>query len=86
MTIAAQHDSATPRTPEELAADRAAELAELLRSFAESLRSLDVSAKQAGERDVTPRNWWRLQAGRFADDPTFEDFVREVQAARSRGE
>jgi hypothetical protein len=31
---------------------------------------------------VTPRNWWRLQAGRFKDDPTFDQFVAQVQAAR----
>jgi hypothetical protein len=33
---------------------------------------------------VTPRNWWRLQAGRFKDDPTFSEFVALVRAARSQ--
>jgi hypothetical protein len=31
---------------------------------------------------ATPRNWWRLQAGRFKNDPTFPEFVAQVQAAR----
>jgi hypothetical protein len=30
----------------------------------------------------TPPNWWRVQAGRFKNDPTFADFVAQVQAIR----
>ena len=38
-------------------------------------------ASQSGA-NPEPRNWWRLQAGRFKDDLTFSDFVAKVQEAR----
>jgi hypothetical protein len=70
-----------PKSPQRLAAKRAAELAEVLQAFAESLRTLDASVKLTSAQP-TPRNWWRLQAGRFKEDPTFAGFVRQVQACR----
>ena len=65
------------------AAKKAEQLGKLLQSFAADLNSLDESTKPASPAP-TPRNWWRLQAGRFKDDPTFPDFVAQVQAARRR--
>jgi len=41
-----------------------------------------ATAQKRAAQKITPRNWWRLQAGRFKDDPTFADFVAQVQAAR----
>jgi hypothetical protein len=69
-------------TPQKQAAEKAEEVAKALHSFAATLSLLDAT-KPAGRKAVaTPRNWWRLQAGRFKDDPTFPDFVAQVQAAR----
>ena len=72
----------TNPSPEKLVAERAEEVATVLKSFAASLKTLNAanptSAKPAQEK------WWRTQAGRFEDDPTFADFVADVQAARKR--
>ena len=65
-----------------LAAEKAEEVARVLHSFAGSLKALDASSPETRKSAVTPRNWWRVQAGRFKDDPTFSEFVAQVQAAR----
>jgi len=67
-----------------MAAEKAEEVAEALHLFAATLISLDGSSPAKRTPAPTPRNWWRLQAGRFKDDPTFPDFVAQVQAARKR--
>ena len=66
------------------AAKKAEEAAKVLRSFADSLIQLDVVKAANGKPSPTPRNWWKLQSGRFKDDPTFAEFVKEVRAARKR--
>jgi ketosteroid isomerase-like protein len=68
---------------EKRAARNAEEAAKILHSFADSLLMLNA-LKQPVRAKPTPRNWWRLQAGRFKDDPTFPHFVAKVQAARKR--
>jgi hypothetical protein len=69
---------------QKLAALKAEEVAKVLHSFATTLKSLD-ELKPAKRTPVpTPHNWWRVQAGRFKNDPTFSDFVAQVQAARKR--
>jgi len=62
------------------AAEEVEEVAKALHSFAATLTSLDALTPAA--RAATKHHWWRLQAGRFRDDPTFPDFVAQVQAAR----
>ena len=62
------------------AARQAEAVAKLLYSFAASLKSLNDLTPTA----PTPRDWWRTQAGRFKDDPSFPDFVAKVRAARKR--
>jgi len=70
-----------PRTsPQTRAAREAEEVAKSLRAFAVTLNALD----QNQPAKPTPRNWWRKQAGRFAQDQTFPAFVAQVQAARKR--
>jgi len=59
-------------------------VAKVLHSFATTLKSLDELEPTTGTPAPTPRNWWRIQAGRFKNDPTFSDFVAQVQAARKR--
>jgi len=81
MGTSTRKPSKRPASAQARAAEKAEALAHLLQSFADSLLSLDVLPK-ASNRAPTPRNWWRVQAGRFRDDPTFSDFVAGVQAAR----
>jgi hypothetical protein len=79
MATSTRKPSASRATAGKRAAKQAEALAENLRSFAASLLSLEDATPAT---KVTPRNWWRVQAGRFKDDPTFPDFVARVQAAR----
>jgi len=69
-------------TAQKRAAAKAEEAAKVLHSLAVTLLSLDAFTPPGRMAPPTPRNWWRLQAGRFKDDPTFPDFVAQVQAAR----
>jgi hypothetical protein len=71
-------------TAQKRAADKAEEVAKALHSFAATLNSLDATNPATGRPVPTPRNWWRLQAGRFKGDATFPEFVAQVQAARRR--
>jgi hypothetical protein len=71
-------------TAQKRAAQKAEEVARVLRAFAASLNSLDALKLAVRGQLPTPRNWWRLQAGRFKKDPTFPDFVSQIQAARRR--
>jgi hypothetical protein len=71
-------------TAQKRAADKAEEVAKVLHSFAATLNSLDALNPPTRKALPNPRNWWRLQAGRFKDDPTFPDFVAQVQATRKR--
>jgi hypothetical protein len=66
------------------AAQKAEEAAEVLHSFAATLNSLGALPHRHRKTAATPRNWWRTQAGRFRNDPTFAEFVAQVQAARKR--
>lgn len=77
------HKSPVSRlSAQKLAAQKAEEVATHLHSFAATLISLDALTPASHRPTPTPRNWWKLQAGRFQDDPTFADFVAQVQAAR----
>jgi hypothetical protein len=67
-------------TAQKRAAKKAEEVARLLHSFATALNNLDVSPSKS--QSPTPRNWWKLQAGRFSNDSSFDEFVAQVQAAR----
>jgi hypothetical protein len=82
MAVSAKKTPANRAAAQKLAARRAEELAKALHSFAGTLSALDTQ-DYAG-RNPTPRNWWRLQAGRFKSDPSFPEFVAEVQASRRR--
>lgn len=82
MATSTRKSSSRRPTAQQRAADKAEEVADVLRDFAASLQSLDALKPTAREALPTPRNWWRLQAGRFKKDPTFPDFVAQVQAAR----
>jgi hypothetical protein len=66
------------------AARQAEAAAKVLHSLASSLNSLHDSNRAIRKPAVTPRNWWKVQAGRFRDDPTFAEFVSQVRAARKR--
>jgi hypothetical protein len=66
------------------AAKKAEEAAKILHSFAGSLIELDSLGTASGTPSPTPRNWWRLQSGRFKNDPTFAAFVAQVQASRKQ--
>jgi len=46
----------------------------------------DLALPPANREQATPRNWWKLQAGRFKNDPTFAEFVGQVQIARKQGD
>jgi len=85
MAASTRKRSARRASPEKRAAKQAEELAKTLHSFAAALQSL-ASLGQPENPKPTPRNWWRLQAGRFKDDPTFAEFVAQVQAARKQEE
>jgi hypothetical protein len=84
MATTMRKPAARHATAQKLAAEKAEEAAKVLHSFAATLKSLDALTPPRDTRAPTPRNWWRMQAGRFNDDPTFGDFVAQVQAARKR--
>ena len=81
MAATTRKPGAIRASAQKLAARKAEEAAKVLHSFAATLNSLDESSR-AATPTPTRRNWWKLQAGRFRDDPTFADFVAQVQAAR----
>lgn len=85
MAASTRKPPASRATAQKLAARRAEEAARVLHSLAATLNSLDESTRAVHTATPTPRNWWKVQAGRFGDDPTFADFVAEVKAARKRG-
>jgi hypothetical protein len=64
------------------AAREAEQVAKVLHSFAATLIALEEVAAARAKPAPTPRNWWRLQAGRFKDDSSFPRFAAQVQAAR----
>jgi hypothetical protein len=82
MATSSRKSQAGRASAQKRAAEKAEEVAAVLHSFAATLNSLDAVAPASRAPLPTPRNWWRLQAGRFKDDPTFSDFVAQVQAAR----
>lgn len=84
MTTSTEESSEIYAKAQKLAAEKAEEAAKLLHSFAASLNSLDELTPPARQPSPTPRNWWKSQAGRFKDDPTFAEFVANVQAARKQ--
>jgi hypothetical protein len=69
-------------SPQQRAARKAEEVAKLLHAFAATLTSLDATTARLDPTKPNPRSWWREQAGRFKDDPSFAAFVAKVQAAR----
>jgi crotonobetainyl-CoA:carnitine CoA-transferase CaiB-like acyl-CoA transferase len=84
MAAITRKSPANRASAQKLAARKAEQVAKVLQSFAATLNSLD-EPKQASRRPtLTARNWWKAQAGRFRDDPTFPEFVAQVQAARRR--
>jgi hypothetical protein len=82
MPTSTRKRSARQATAQKRAAEKAEQVAKHLHSFAATLLALDAFASPRRPSTPTPRNWWRLQSGRFKDDPTFADFVADVQAAR----
>jgi hypothetical protein len=84
MAASTRKSPTSRATAQKQAAEKAEEAARVLHSFAASLTNLDALTPAARAPIAIPRNWWRLQAGRFKDDPTFPDFVAQVQAARKR--
>ncbi|HSU67869.1 MAG TPA: hypothetical protein VLJ39_13415 [Tepidisphaeraceae bacterium] len=82
MATTARKSAQKQQSAQKLAARKAEEAAAALHSFAATLAPLDIPQKAGRTPTPSPRNWWRVQAGRFKDDPTFADFVAEVQAAR----
>ena len=84
MATSTRKPSPSHATAQKRAAEKAEEVAELLHSFAATLFSLDALTTASRKPPTTPRNWWRLQAGRFKKDPTFSDFVAQIQAARKQ--
>jgi hypothetical protein len=82
MATVTRKSSRKRPTAEKRAAQKAEEAAKVLHSFAASLNSLDQLKPAIRKPVPTSRNWWRLQSGRFKNDPTFPDFVAQVQAAR----
>jgi hypothetical protein len=82
MAVSLRKKSSKRASAQKRAAQKAEEVAKLLHSFAVTLMSLEAGTSASRTPTPTPRNWWRLQAGRFKDDPTFPDFVAQVQAAR----
>jgi hypothetical protein len=66
------------------AAAKAEEAAKILHTFATTLNSLNEVKRASHTPTVTSRNWWKIQGGRFREDPTFNEFVAQVQAARKR--
>lgn len=59
------------------------EVEDLIKAL-QSFRAVLTEQLKDAAPSPTPRNWWQLQAGRFKDDPTFPEFVAQVQAARKR--
>jgi hypothetical protein len=84
MTTSVRKSRGKPESAQKLVAEKAEEVASVLHSFAATLISLDQSAPPGGRSAPapTPRNWWKVQAGRFKNDPTFAEFIAQVQAAR----
>jgi hypothetical protein len=84
MPVAQKKNGRDRAAAQRLAAKRAEEAAKVLHSLAETLAALNPAAPPTRQTKITPRNWWRLQAGHFADDPSFPEFVQQIQAARKR--
>jgi len=82
MATSTRKSSTSHATAQKRAAEKAEEAAKVLHSFAATLTSLDAMTPVSRARTPNPRNWWRLQAGRFKADPTFSEFVAKVQEAR----
>jgi hypothetical protein len=82
MAVTTRKSSSKQLTPQRRAAEKAEQVAKLLHSFAADLNGLDTRTNKRIE--PTPRNWWNLQSGRFKTDPTFADFVAQIQAARKQ--
>jgi hypothetical protein len=82
MANSIRRSSTRRKSAQKRAAELAEEAAKALRSFADSLKLLETAASNGGKQTPTPRNWWRVQAARFENDPTFGEFVARVQAAR----
>jgi hypothetical protein len=80
MPTATRKTPTSRATAQKRAAQKAEEVANVLHSFATALSNLDDSAPKSLK--PTPRNWWKLQAGRFKNDTSFSEFVAQVQAAR----
>jgi hypothetical protein len=80
MSIATRKSASRRATAQKRAAQKAEEVAKVLHSFATALNNLDDSTPKSLK--PSPRNWWKLQAGRFKNDSSFSDFVAQVQAAR----
>jgi hypothetical protein len=84
MATSTRKSQALRASAQKIAAQKAEEVAQVLHSFAATLNSLDELKPADRTPAPTPRNWWRVQAGRFKNDSTFSDFVAQVQAARKR--
>jgi hypothetical protein len=86
MATATRKSSTSRTSAQKRVAKEAEQVAKHLHSFAASLNSIDASFihGHGANPKPTPRNWWKLQAGRFKNDSTFADFVAEVQAARKQ--
>ena len=84
MPTITRKSSVRRATAQKRAAEKAQEAADVLHSLASSLALLDSVTPVEGKPKPTPRNWWKLQAGRFKNDSTFSDFVAQVQASRKR--
>ena len=84
MATLARKPSLRRPSAQKLAALKAEEAANVLHSLAATLNTLEQSDREGRSAIPTTRNWWRVQSGAFRDDPTFPEFVAQVQAARRR--
>ena len=84
MATFARKRPARSASAQKLAALKAEEAANVLHSLATTLNTLEQSSRANQRPIATSRNWWKLQSGAFRDDPTFPEFVAQVQAARKR--
>jgi hypothetical protein len=84
MAAITRKSPAKRASAQKLAARKAEQAAKVLQSFAATLNSLDEPKPTSRRPTLTPRNWWKTQPGRFREDPTFPEFVAQVQAARKR--
>jgi hypothetical protein len=82
MAATVKPSSRKPTSARKRAAREAEQAARVLHSFAASLMSMEKQMAAAAKPTPTPRNWWRLQAGRFKDDPSFAHFAAQVRASR----